>query len=534
VRTNDDAGVDEFDSPAHFLFKISSVDVRPSVDWGLDVSGVGKREGCGWREQVGRNLMNGPAALAAMGVLLTGCGILSPKVAPDPNDARTSPIDDSQVATLETGFEAPTIKEYTERSQRALLPDEIDRRIREELAGDPLALVRSVNQREALPLVVNDHVAKWINYFETVIPERFGLYLERKGRWERMIRHKLREANMPQDFIYLALIESGMNPFAYSRARAVGMWQFISSTAHQYDLEVSFWIDERRDPEKSTDSALRYLSDLYGQFDSWYLAAAAYNAGPGRVRRGLRRVEDGTFWDLADTGILRRETQDYVPKLVAASIIGNNPERYGFGHIVKQGRDDIVTVTVPDATSFDVLAEAAGTDENMIRELNPQFPQRVTPPNRAVTIRIPGGGANEFGGRYAAVPHDERVTWTYHVVTRGQTLGEIGRRYGVTVVVLRAANGDVNPRRLSIGQRLVIPNPARLASRQASNSSVSSDDGGSSTLERNSGSATVVVRRGDSLWLIARRFSVSTHQLMEWNGLSSSTIHPGDRLEVKR
>ena len=487
-------------------------------------------------KQTGRNLINGPATIVAMAVFLTGCGILSPKVTPSPNDARTRPIDGSQVATLETGSGAPAVQEYKEQSQRGLLSDEIDRRIREELAGDPLTLVRAIDRRETFPLVVNAAVQKWIDYFETVIPERFGLYLERKGRWERMIRHKLREANMPQEFIYLALIESGMNPFAYSRARAVGIWQFISSTAQRYDLEVSFWIDERRDPEKATDSALRYLSDLYKQFDSWYLAAAAYNAGPGRVRRGLRRVEGegGTFWDVADTGILRRETRDYVPKLIAASIIGKNPERYGFGHIVKQARDDIVTVTVPDATSFDVLADAAGTDEDVIRELNPQFPQRVTPPNRAVVIRIPRDGAAEFGGRYAAIPQDERVTWTYHVVTRGQTLGEIGRRYGVTVVALRSANGNVNPRRLRIGQRLVIPSPARLASRQAESSSASSDNGGSNTPERSSGSATVVVRRGDSLWLIANRFSVSTRQLMEWNGLSSSTIHPGDRLEIKR
>ena len=485
-------------------------------------------------EQTGRNRMDGPVAIAAMVVFLTGCGILSPKVSLNPNDARTRSIDDSQVTTLETGSEPPAVQGYKERSQRALLSDEIDRRIREELDGDPLALIRSVDRRETFPLVVNDPVEKWIDYFETVIPERFGLYLERKGRWERMIRHKLREANMPQDFIYLALIESGMNPFAYSRARAVGIWQFISSTAQRYDLEVSFWIDERRDPEKATESALRYLSDLYEQFDSWYLAAAAYNAGPGRVRRGLRRAEGGTFWDVADTGILRRETRDYVPKLIAASIIGKNPERYGFGHIVEQARDDLVTVTVPDATSFDVLADAASTEEDVIRELNPQFPQRVTPPNRAVTIRIPRDGAAKFGDRYAAVPYDERVTWTYHVVTRGQTLGEIGRRYGVTVVALRAANGNVNPRRLGIGKRLVIPNPARLASRQAASSSGSSENAGLSTPERNSSSATVVVRRGDSLWLIARRFSVSTRQLMEWNGLSSSTIHPGDRIEIKR
>ena len=481
-----------------------------------------------------RNRMAGLATAAVMALAITGCGILSPKVGPAPNDAETAHGGDPQITLLETDPTGPIGEAYTERPKSELLPDEIDRNIREALGGDPLALVHPLDCRETLPLVMNDRVESWINYFESVIPERFGVYLQRKGRWEQMIRHELREANMPQDLIYLALIESGMNPYAYSRARAVGMWQFISSTAQMYDLEVSFWVDERRDPEKATGAALRYLSDLYEQFDSWYLAAAAYNGGPGRVRRGLRRVEGGTFWDLADGRVLRRETRDYVPKLIAASIIGHNPERYGFGHIVEQSRDDVVTVTVPDATSFDVLADAAGTEQEVIRDLNPQFPQRVTPPNRRVVIRIPREGANGFEERYAAVPDDERVTWTYHVVTRGQTLGEIGQRYGVTVVALRAANGNVNPRRLRIGQRLVIPNPVRVASRQDASSASNSGNGGPTTFERQRGSATVIVRRGDSLWLIARRFSVSTGQLMEWNGLSSSMIHPGDRLEIKR
>ncbi|MCG8467557.1 MAG: LysM peptidoglycan-binding domain-containing protein [Gemmatimonadetes bacterium] len=484
-----------------------------------------------------------PAVLGALACV--GCTAtpepnvhLSPDVVSEPSSGEAPP---SELAPgdqpgAEPMPEDPPPPEPEPRAEPT--PADIDRAIREALGDDPLALVGEPGGRDAqFPLIMNERVESWISYFQNVIPERFGLYLERKARYEPMIRRKLREAGMPQDLIYLALIESGMNPYAYSRARAVGMWQFIASTGRAYDMEISFWIDERRNPEKATDAAIRYLSDLYRQFGSWYLAAAAYNGGPGRIRRGLRRVEGGSFWDLADARLLRRETRDYVPKIIAAAIIGHHPERYGFGDLQPQAPVDVEIVTVPDATSFDVLAEAAGTDQETIRELNPEYPQRVTPPGRAVSIRVPTAGAAGFETRYAAVPVDERVTWTYHVVTRGQTLGEIAGRYGVTVAGLRAANNNVNPRRLRIGQQLVIPNSARMASRSGARTSTSPPRAAPAPQTRSEvqgGPVTVVVRRGDSLWSIARRYSVSTRQIMEWNRLTSARIYPGDRLEIKR
>lgn len=468
---------------------------------------------------------------------LVGCVAQpTPSTGPAPADAiagESADTVEAAMADLEAVAEDPVVPETPEPSPERLSPEEIDRAIRDSLGSDPIDLVRSPEGRRAqLPLEMNERVDAWINYFQSVIPERFGLYLERKARYEPMIRRKLREARMPQDLIYLALIESGMNPRAYSRAHAAGMWQFIASTGRAYDLEVSFWVDDRRDPEKATDAALRYLSDLYDQFGSWYLAAAAYNGGPGRIRRGLRRTDGGTFWDLADARLLRSETTNYVPKLIAAAIIGHDPERFGFTDLVEQSEPDVELVTVPDATSFDVLAEAAGTDEETIRDLNPHYSQRVTPPGRAAQVRIPVEGVAEFETRYAAVPADERVTWTYHVVVRGQTLGQIAGRYGITVSALRAANGNVNPRRLQIGQRLVVPNPARMASTRGSSASTSAN--AAQARETQAGPLTVVVERGDSLWSIARRFSVSTRQIMDWNGLSTTTIRPGDRLEIKR
>ncbi len=487
------------------------------------------------------------ATLAVVASLLwVGCaGQVGPATGPSPSDVVGQPADLSSppvdvdstpgpVAGVDPLAEDPVAPAPVSDSFDGPSLEEIDRAIHSALGPDPIGLVRDPDAADtSLPLEINDRVEAWINYFQNVIPERFGLYLARKGSYERMIRRKLRERGMPQDLLYLALIESGMNPNAYSRAAAVGMWQFISSTARLYGLEVTHWVDERRDPDRATDAALEYLQDLYDRFGSWYLAAAAYNGGPGRVSRGLARMDGGTFWDLADARLLRSETRNYVPKLIAAAIIGSDPARYGFGDIESNEEPVYDVVTVPDATSFDVLAEAAGTDQETLRFLNPHFPQRVTPPGRSVEFRVPVGTKETFDVRYAQVPPDKRVSWTYHVVQRGQTLGHIAARYGVSVSALRAANGNVNPRRLSIGRRLVIPRPTRVAEAGGSTSGGASRLAEQSRAE-SSGPVTVVVRRGDSLWSIARRYSVSTRQLMQWNKLSSTVIKPGDRIQIPR
>ena len=516
-----------------------------------------------------------------------------PETTPQPGDAPASaPAPDDELMPEDPVVPGPAGDTGAEPT-----PAEIDRAIREMLGGDPMGLVHEGEDPRVFRLEMNERVRSWVHYFQTAIGERFASYLGRKTRYEPMIRRKLREAGLPQDLIYLALIESGMNPNAYSRASAVGLWQFISGTGRQYGLEISYWIDERRDPEKATDAAVRHLKDLYDEFGSWYLAAAGYNGGPNRVRRGLRTVPGGTFWDLADRRLLRRETRDYVPKIIAAAMIGHDPARYGFPDPERETIPEHVKVRVPDATSFDVLAEAAGTDEETINLLNPEFPRDVTPPNREVEVRVPVEGVARFAARYAAVPVDERVTWTFHTVQRGHTLGWIGQQYGVSVAALRAANGNLNPRRLQIGQELVIPRSARapgvsiarssnarplnartnaegttvvtvqrgqtldviaqrygvsVAALRAANGNVnprrlqigqelliprtggSTGTGSAGSASNGAGPVTIVVRPGDSLWLIARRHSVSTRDLIEWNRLSSTRIHPGDRLEIRR
>ncbi|MEE9208544.1 MAG: LysM peptidoglycan-binding domain-containing protein [Gemmatimonadota bacterium] len=396
------------------------------------------------------------------------------------------------------------------------------------LGPDPY--VRASTASPPPPLAVlpdsNALVDRWIDYFQTRQPARFRTYLERAGRYEGMIRGKLRESGLPEDLLYLALIESGMNPYAYSRASAVGLWQFIRGTGRRYGLEISYWVDERRDPFKATDAAIAYLADLHDRFGSWYLAAAAYNAGEGRVSRGIRRTGSTSFWRLADARVLRRETRNYVPKMIAAATIARNLDKYGFYGVEPEPPLDFEVVEVPDATSFDVLAKAAGVQEEEIKALNPQFLRGATPPKRTVQLRVPQGHATAFASNYAEIPPSERVTWLEHVVTRGQTLSHIAVRHGTSVRAIRAANGNVNPRRLRVGQRLVIPRSGMARTSVAS--------AATSTRTSRTEPRTITVRRGDSLWTLARRHNVSTSELIAMNNLTTSRIYPGDRLTVRR
>jgi membrane-bound lytic murein transglycosylase D len=404
-----------------------------------------------------------------------------------------------------------------------------------ELFGtDPLGLSRvpANAARYEIPLEMNEAVQGWIDYFQHDIPDRFATYLSRAERYAPMIRRKLRAAGLPQDLLYLSLIESGMNPHAYSRAHAVGLWQFIAGTARLYGLEVSYWVDERRDPEKATDAAIAYLSDLYDQFGSWYLAAAAYNGGPGRVRRSLDYTGEVDFWGLYETRALRRETRNYVPKLLAAATVARNAEAYGFDDVEPMEPERYDVVTVPDATSLDVIAEAAGTDEESVERLNPELRRRVTPPDRETRVKVPPGHGERFASNFAEIPPSERVTWLVHEVTRGQTLSGIASRYGTSARAISEANRGLDPRRLQIGQQLVIPRAARVPAGASSSADYASlrnraERGSDGTLE-------LTVRRGDTLWALARAYDVSTEELRRWNDLQGATIRPGDRLTVRR
>ncbi len=379
----------------------------------------------------------------------------------------------------------------------------------------------------------NERVEYWIRFLQGRNRDRTRLWLERLGRYGPHIRAQLRARGMPEDLVYLALIESGFSPVARSHASAVGLWQFIAETGRRYGLRIDRYVDERRDPIRSTDAALDYLQKLYRQFGSWYLAAAAYNSGEGRVERvlrqyaGGRRGDDAIFWKIDQ--YLPRETRDYVPLMLAAAHIAKDPAKYGFVGLRYQEPLRYETVRVPPSTSLAAVARASEVSAAEVRELNPHLIRGTTPPGRSWEVRVPVGRrevfARNFGrvaeeDRLAAVEPPVRSASAVHTVRRGETLSHIARRYGTTVNELRAANGWVNPRRLRVGQRLRIPGQDRAVSMSA---------------EAATPTWTVYrVRRGDSLWKISRRYGVTVRELQQWNGLGrQSKIVPGQTLRIR-
>ena len=418
-------------------------------------------------------------------------------------------------------------------SARAATPSEVEAEVLELFGEKDLADAESDEPSFDIPITVNDAVERWLTYFQTDGRKNFAIYLSRAGRYEPMMRAIFRDAGLPEDLVYVSLIESGFSTRAYSRARAVGLWQFISSTGRLYDLEISYWVDERRDPVKATKAAAAHLRDLYEEFGSWYLAAAAYNGGPNRVRRGIRRTGSDDFWTLSERRYLRRETRNYVPKLIAAALIAKQPEQYSFFDVPEAAPLAYDIVQVPDATSLDVIADAAGVSAEEVAELNPQILRGVTPPGKPCSVRVPPGTSQRFALNYAKVPATERVTWVQHVVRRGETLGEIARNYGVSVSGIRAANHGVNPRRLQIGQRLIIPRAGRLPRYASVPSAPRRTAPRKVEPQRPDGPfVTYRVQRGDSLWAIAKRYDVTPRDLMQWNGLATSRIYPGDEVRI--
>ncbi|MGE0552435.1 MAG: LysM peptidoglycan-binding domain-containing protein [Gemmatimonadales bacterium] len=390
-----------------------------------------------------------------------------------------------------------------------------------------------------------DHprVQYYLDYFQGPARKRVAIWLERLPRYEPMIRAELAANNLPGDLVYLALIESGYSNTAVSRARAVGMWQFMRATGKMYGLRIDSWVDERRDPIAATKAATRYLADLTGQLGSHYLAAAAYNGGPGRVMRGLRRLGDppavddasldepldefaqgdDQFFRLSSTGYLRRETKDYVPKLIAAAMIAKQPEKYGFDPIPATDPFAVDSVPVTEPVSLEVVAKVSDTPLQELMAINAHFVRGITPPSSLTWVRVPVGKAVAATEALAALPETERVPYVFHTVRRGETLGRIGQRYGVGASVIADANGGISSRRLRIGMTLKIPGgKARMAAVEASD-----------RREARSSNGYHTVRRGETLGGIAGRYRVSLGALREWNGLGASNlIRAGQRLRV--
>ncbi|HKG96013.1 MAG TPA: transglycosylase SLT domain-containing protein [Gemmatimonadaceae bacterium] len=381
-------------------------------------------------------------------------------------------------------------------------------------------------------------VEHFVNMFRGDARDRIAHRLERGSRYEPMIRAKFRAAGVPEDMYYLALIESGYDPHAYSRAAAVGMWQFMTSTARGTGLRVDWWVDERRDPVRSTDAAIKYMGWLKDELGSYYLAAAAYNGGSGRVSRGLTRFAeelegtsgDDQFFVLAEQNYLPQETKDYVPQLIAAALVGKEPERYGM-HVEPQPAFAYDSVRVGASVPLSAIGKAVGASIPQMQELNPHILRGMTPPAGSYFVRVPVGTAAGFDSAYAALGDAGHAKLTRVTSKKGQSLATIAKRYGRTSTQLTWYNpklsylksGNLRP-----GQTILVPDDAVVAG-ALNVPDPSIERYGSSSSRR----TIHVVKRGETLGGIAKKYKTSVKTLMALNGLKKSVVHPGQPLVVR-
>jgi|GEM_PF-6683817 membrane-bound lytic murein transglycosylase D len=304
----------------------------------------------------------------------------------------------------------------------------------------------------------NRAVKRYITIFTKNMKESFANWLSRSRRYIPMMKDILREEGLPEDLAYLPLVESGFNPRAYSRRKAAGPWQFIPATARRYGLKIDWWVDERRDPVKSTRAAASYLKRLYEMFGSWSLAMAAYNAGEARIKKALRRTRSNDYWSLLRTRYIRRETKNYVPKFIAARLIAANPEKYGFYGLKYQQDFVYDEVTLDSPLTLDIIAKCAETTTERIKDLNPELRRWSTPPNvPKYTIRIPKGKKEIFFENLSKIPPEKRFGLRVYTVKKGDTVGKISMRTGVPASVIMSLNKINKKALIRIGQKLYLP-----------------------------------------------------------------------------
>jgi membrane-bound lytic murein transglycosylase D len=366
-----------------------------------------------------------------------------------------------------------------------------------------------------LPLMMNDYVAGFISYFSTHARNVFEASWVRSGRYRDMIQRIFKEEGIPQDLIYLAQAESGFKPLALSRARARGMWQFMASRGVGYGLRRSWWVDDRQDPEKSTRAAARHLKDLYNQFGDWYLAMAAYNSGPGNVQQAVRRTGYADFWELYKRNVLPTETKNYVPIILAMTIMSKNPAQYGLDALQPDPamKYDVVKVDYP--VDLRLVAECVDVPVEQMIDLNPSLLRRTTPKDQPFDLRLPEGTKEKYQAAIATIPVEKRVAWRYYKVQPGDTLAGIARKYRTTEKAIAQAN-NLEGTALASEARLVIPvngsaNGKVVYSRYASH---------------------YKTHTGDTVLTVAGDFGVPPDRLRRWNRLKGNELRRGRVLVI--
>ena len=364
-----------------------------------------------------------------------------------------------------------------------------------------------------LPLTVNDEVLSFLNFFQTPRgKEIVETGLRRAGRYRPMIFRVLRQEGLPQDLIYLAQAESAFQPLALSRAGARGIWQFVAWRGNEYGLHHTWWVDERQDPEKATRAAAEHLRDLYAMFGDWYLAMAAYNCGPGNVQKAIERTGYADFWELYRRNALPRETKNYVPIIIALTLIAKDAAHYG---IDVDPDPPVPTDVVKPGHAIDLrlVAETIDVDVDTLRSLNPSLLRMATPDDPSFELRLPQGTAEKFSAEIADIPPDKWVSWRRHRVEPGETLSSIARKYHVTAAAISSANSLEHASEIAVGDKLIIPAARTLS-------------------ETRRHLVRYRVRRGDTLSGVAERFSLSTEDIRKWNRLRSNFIRRGMVLRI--
>jgi len=414
--------------------------------------------------------------------------------------------DELQAFRAGDGFqEAPAVPAPIDEVAEMTFP--VDPRLKER------AEEAAKNLSHDLPLTVNDQVLSFLNFFQT--PRGRAIVetgLRRAGRYRDMISRVLQEEGLPQDLIYLAQAESAFQPLALSRAGARGIWQFVAWRGNQYGLRHTWWVDERQDPEKATHAAARHLRDLYAIYGDWYLAMAAYNCGPGNVQKGIERTGYADFWELYKRNVLPRETKNYVPIIVALTLIAKDAAHYG---IQAEPEAPVATDVVKPGRAIDLrlVAEAIDVDVETLRTLNPSLLRLATPDDPSFELHLPAGTAERFSAEIADIPADKWVSWRKHRVEAGETLTSIGKKYHVTAAAIAAANNLEHSAALDAGEKLIIP--ATQSEAEVKRRLVS-----------------YRVRRGDTLLGIADRYNVSPDDVRKWNHLRSNHVGRGMVLRI--
>jgi len=363
-----------------------------------------------------------------------------------------------------------------------------------------------------LPLMMTDQVAGYINYFSSRGRGTLENALTRSGRYDDMIRRVLREEGVPQDLLYLAQAESGFHPLALSRVGARGIWQFMASRAKGYGLQRDWWVDDRQDPEKSTRAAARHLKDLYQQFGDWYLAMAAYNSGPGTVQSAVKRTGYADFWELYRRNVLPKETRNYVPIIVAVTIMAKNPAQYGLDHLDKEKPVPYDTVTIDYPVDLRLVAECVDVSAADLQDLNPSLLRLTTPKDHEFKLHLPLGTKDKFETAIAAIPPAMRVWWRYHKVRQGDTLASIAHTYRTTPGAIAEANNLEAGQDLAPDSKLTIPIvPGKHATTE-------------DTASYAKHLTRYKVRKGDTVLTVADNFGVPPAMVRKWNHLKGNSV----------